>query len=106
MTAQGSGRTPFLKARGYPAMHRGAPAGYLTAAATTLGEDLPGDAEEVAARFLSWLSETSRPWLVVLDDLADAADLDGLWPAGDSGRVLITTRDPAAVSAMPGASAL
>jgi tetratricopeptide (TPR) repeat protein len=81
-------------------------AGYLTAAAATLGEDLPGDAEEVAARFLSWLSETSRPWLVVLDDLADAADLDGLWPAGGSGRVLITTRDPATVSATPGASAL
>src|SRR6185312_3641389 len=48
----------------------------------------------------------SRPWLVVLDDLADAADLDGLWPAGGSGRVLITTRDPATVSAAPGAPAL
>ena len=35
-----------------------------------------------AASFLSWLAETSRPWLLVLDDVADAGDLDGLWPSG------------------------
>ena len=81
-------------------------AGYLTAAEATLGEDLPGDAEVVAARFLSWLSDTKRPWLLVLDGLADAADLDGLWPAGGSGRVLITTGDPATVSGEPVTQAL
>ena len=35
-----------------------------------------------AERFLAWLSGTERRWLVVLDDLADPADLDGLWPEG------------------------
>src|SRR5438132_842032 len=28
--------------------------------------------EASAARFLDWLAETDRPWLVILDDLADA----------------------------------
>jgi tetratricopeptide (TPR) repeat protein len=50
-----------------------------------------------AASFLSWLAETSRPWLLVLDDVADAGDLDGLWPSGPAGLVLVTTRLPAAV---------
>ncbi len=71
-------------------------------AAAKLGLDHAGDAEAVAARFLAWLEGTSRPWLVVLDDLHDAADLDGLWPAGTAGRVLITTADAAAVSGEPG----
>jgi tetratricopeptide (TPR) repeat protein len=68
-------------------------AGYVEAAAAAIGTDPAGDGESVAARFVSWLGETSRPWLVVLDDLSDAADLEGLWPAGPSGRVLITTRN-------------
>ena len=70
--------------------------GYAQAAAE-LGLDHGRDAEAVAARFLAWLGGTSRPWLVVLDDLRDAADLDGLWPAGPAGRVLITAADAAAV---------
>ena len=41
--------------------------------------------------------ETSRPWLVVLDDLADPANLEGLWPAGPAGRVLVTSADATAV---------
>src|SRR6266516_853983 len=45
-----------------------------------------------AARFLGWLRDTSRPWLLVLDDLADPADLESLWPQGPAGRVLVTTR--------------
>ncbi len=49
-----------------------------------------------AASFLGWLAETSRPWLLVLDDVADVADLEGLWPSGPAGLVLITTRLPAA----------
>ncbi len=32
--------------------------------------------------------------LVVLDDLHNKADLDGLWPTGSAGRVLITTVNP------------
>ena len=58
--------------------------GYRQAAAA-LGLDHGGDAEGVAARFLAWLAAASRPWLVVLDDVRDAADLDGLMPAGPAG---------------------
>ncbi len=53
------------------------------------------DAETTATRFLAWLAGTSRPWLVVIDDLAELADMEGLWPAGAAGRVLVTTRLPA-----------
>jgi tetratricopeptide (TPR) repeat protein len=71
--------------------------GFAEAAAAT-GSDHVGDALSVATSFVSWLHETSRPWLVVLDDLRDAADLDELWPAGATGRTLITAPDPATVS--------
>ena len=54
----------------------------------------PGQPEAAADRFLTWLAETGRRWLVVLDGLADAADADGLWPAGPSGEVLVTTALP------------
>jgi len=70
--------------------------GYAQAAAQ-LGLDHGRDAEAVASRFGAWLAGTSRPWLVVLDDLRDGADLDGLWPAGPAGRVLVTAADAAAV---------
>jgi hypothetical protein len=70
--------------------------GYAEAAAG-LGLDDGGDAEPVAARFAAWLTGTARPWLVVLDDLRDAADLDGLWPGGPAGRLLVTAADAAAV---------
>ena len=70
--------------------------GYAQAAAE-LGLDHGRDAESVAARLLAWLAGAARPWLVVLDDLRDAADLDGLWPDGPAGRVLITAADAEAV---------
>ena len=73
---------------------------YVEAAARALGTELSGDAESVAARFVGWLGQTRRPWLVVLGDLSDAADLEGLWPAGPAGRVLITTTNAATISAM------
>jgi tetratricopeptide (TPR) repeat protein len=72
-------------------------AGYVEASAAVLGVPSAGDSESVAMRFLQWLEETSRRWLMVLDDLTDAADLDGLWPAGSAGTVLVTTVDAAAV---------
>jgi tetratricopeptide (TPR) repeat protein len=50
------------------------------------------DAESAARQLLDWLAKTSRPWLVVLDGLADPKDLDGLWPRGPAGRTLVTTR--------------
>jgi hypothetical protein len=45
-----------------------------------------------AGSFLSWLATTTRTWLVVLDDVADPHDLRGLWPDGQAGRILVTTR--------------
>jgi tetratricopeptide (TPR) repeat protein len=71
--------------------------GYSHAAAA-VGIDLTGPAEQVAARLTSWLAETTRPWLIVLDDLRDAEDLDGLWPRGTAGRVVITTPGAQTVS--------
>ena len=71
--------------------------GYAAATAAATGRDQAISCESVATQFLSWLGETSRSWLVVLDDLADPADLDGLWPTGRAGRVLVTCADAAAV---------
>ena len=71
--------------------------GYTAATAGVTGRDQASSCESVAAQFLSWLGETSRPWLVVLDDLAGPANLEGLWPAGPAGRVLVTCADAAAV---------
>lgn len=49
------------------------------------------DPESAARQLLDWLAGTSRPWLAVLDSLADFSDLDGLWPHGPAGRTLVTT---------------
>src|ERR1017187_7298364 len=54
--------------------------------------DLDEDPEAAAARLLTWLAQTGRPWLGIFDDLVDPADLAGLWPHGPAGRVLATTR--------------
>jgi tetratricopeptide (TPR) repeat protein len=72
-------------------------AGYAAATAEATGRSQASSCESVAAQFVSWLGETSCSWLVVLDDLSGAADLDGLWPAGPRGRVLMTSNDAAAV---------
>src|SRR5271165_1867043 len=65
-------------------------------AANTVDAANPGEgAEAAAARFVSWLAHTKRPWALIIDDLNDVADLEHLWPGGASGRILITTRLPA-----------
>jgi tetratricopeptide (TPR) repeat protein len=69
--------------------------GYAEAWTAATGIEPTGPTESVAARFVSWLSETRRRWLVVLDDLLDADELDGLWPEGPAGRVVITSTNPA-----------
>lgn len=75
--------------------------GYAEAAAA-LEIQLSGDAESACTRLLGWLRDTSRPWLVVLDDLSSAVALgEELMPAGPAGRVLITASDPAAVRGHP-----
>ncbi|WP_329347355.1 tetratricopeptide repeat protein [Streptomyces sp. NBC_01261] len=71
-------------------------AGYARAGIEVLGAD--SDEPEQAARvFLAWLEPKAGQdpcrWLVVLDDLADPADLSGgLWPPNGYGRTLVTTR--------------
>ncbi len=73
--------------------------GYAAAMAAATGRDQASSCESVAAQFLSWLGETSRSWLVVFDDLVGTVTLDGLWPAGPAGRVLVTSADAPAVPA-------
>lgn len=72
-------------------------AGLVAASAAATGISPAGDSEPVASRFVGWLSETSKRWLVVLDGLSSPADLTGLWPHGRTGMTLITTADPANV---------
>ncbi|MER5793698.1 tetratricopeptide repeat protein [Streptomyces sp. NPDC001980] len=71
---------------------------YAQAAEELLGLD-PGGSERSAQAFLTWLearppgAEQSCRWLVVLDDVADPADMPGLWPPKNPhGRTIITTR--------------
>jgi tetratricopeptide (TPR) repeat protein len=66
--------------------------GYARALADIRVAAPPGKPEAAAARFLTWLADTGRRWLVVLDDLAESADAEGLWPHGPGGQVLVTTR--------------
>jgi hypothetical protein len=66
-------------------------AGYVHASVAATGIEPIGTAESIAARFVSWLGETSQRWLVVFDDLPESEDLDGLWPEGLAGRVLVTS---------------
>ncbi len=73
--------------------------GYAAVMAAATGRDQASTSESVAAQFLSFLTDTSRSWLVVLDDLTGTANLDGLWPAGPAGRVLVTSADAAAIPA-------
>jgi hypothetical protein len=66
--------------------------GYTQAAVEVCGADI-NDPELAARVFLAWLRAKRYRWLVVLDDLANPADLRGLWPPEQSlGRTLVTTR--------------
>ncbi|WP_406336758.1 tetratricopeptide repeat protein [Streptomyces sp. NBC_00203] len=61
-----------------------------------LGVD-PTDPGRAAAAFLAWLEPKAQQqlcrWLIVLDDVADPADLRGLWPPSSPyGHTLVTTR--------------
>ncbi|GIH15514.1 tetratricopeptide repeat protein [Rugosimonospora africana] len=51
-----------------------------------------GEVERDAHRFLAWLAATERSWIMVLDDVADPTKLSGLWPAGRTGQLVLTTR--------------
>ena len=71
-------------------------AGLGQAGAQVVGANA-GDPVAAAGAFVAWLEPKpqERPcrWLVVLDDVADSVDLEGLWPpVSPHGRTLITTR--------------
>jgi NB-ARC domain/Tetratricopeptide repeat len=51
------------------------------------------DPQTAAQRFLTFLETTRCRWLVVLDDVPDAAAVRGLWPpSSPRGRTVVTTR--------------
>jgi tetratricopeptide (TPR) repeat protein len=68
--------------------------GFASAADSVGASDPDEDAEASAERFLGWLANTSRSWTLIIDDLADAAVLQDLWPSGPAGQIIITTRLP------------
>ncbi|MEU8048131.1 tetratricopeptide repeat protein, partial [Micromonospora echinofusca] len=68
-------------------------AGYAEAAAVLGLAAGDPDPQRAAERFLTWLEDTDRRWLVVLDNLDNLADAKGLWPpANRCGRTVVTTR--------------
>ncbi|MGW5353610.1 tetratricopeptide repeat protein [Streptomyces sp. NPDC004031] len=67
-------------------------AGLAQAGAEVCGAD-PGDPEQASRTFLAWLWTEPCRWLIVFDDIADPADVNGLWPpAVEHGRTVLTTR--------------
>jgi tetratricopeptide (TPR) repeat protein len=74
---------------------------YVAAAGALAATKPAGSAEETAISLLGWLASTDRRWLMVLDDLPDAAVLHGLWPRGPAGHVMITTVNSHAVDSLP-----
>ncbi len=81
-------------------------ASYAQAFADRAGAAPAGDAETAAACLVSWLATTGQRWLVVLDDVSSPADLEGLWPQGPAGRVVVTTRSPVVLKSAPSPLAL
>ena len=69
-------------------------AGFGQAAGAIGAGDPEADAYAAAHGFIAWLTRTERSWALILDDLADLADLEGLWPSGPNGQIVITTRLP------------
>ena len=80
--------------------------GYADAVTTLTGERPAGTAEWTATSFLHWLSLTDRRWLMVLDDLPDASVLEGLWPRGTAGQLIVTTPNSRAMTGLPDALVL
>jgi tetratricopeptide (TPR) repeat protein len=83
-----------------------AEAGHAAGATRATGATGAGAGETAdggAQRFLDWLSRTPRRWAVVLDGVTSPADLDGLWPVGPAGQVVVTSRLRAQELAGPGA---
>ncbi|MGB8939442.1 MAG: tetratricopeptide repeat protein, partial [Streptomyces sp.] len=69
---------------------------YAQAAVDILCAD-PAQPDAAVTQFLAWLEPKPRAeqprWLIVLDDVADPGDLQGLWPPNHAqGRIVVTTR--------------
>jgi tetratricopeptide (TPR) repeat protein len=75
--------------------------GYADAAAELTGTRPAGTPESAAASLLHWLSQTDRRWLIVLDDLTDPSMIDGLWPHGPAGRLVVTTANSQTITGLP-----
>jgi tetratricopeptide (TPR) repeat protein len=88
------------------ASSRASALGSYLAIAEDLGVDCTGDAEATAASVCRSLQAARARWLLVLDDLRDPAGLEGIWPAGPTGTVLVTARDPATAQALANAQVL
>jgi tetratricopeptide (TPR) repeat protein len=73
-------------------------AGYVEAAAAISETRQPGTAQAIATSLLSWLRRTDRRWLIVLDDLPDRSVVQGLWPSGRTGQLLLTAPSERSVS--------
>lgn len=67
-------------------------AGLAQAAVVAGAADPDEPAEDAAEAAIRWFGHTRQPWALVIDGLASAADLRGLWPAGPAGQVVITSR--------------
>jgi tetratricopeptide (TPR) repeat protein len=76
--------------------------GFVEAAAVITGAEMSGDAASVAAGLIAWLRQSDQRWLAVFDDLADGNVLAGFWPAGPTGRVLVTSSLTTAAERLPG----
>ena len=52
------------------------------------------DSDQAGQTFLEWLDgPEAPPWLIILDDLTNPRDLNGLWPPSSrQGRTIVTTR--------------
>jgi hypothetical protein len=74
--------------------------GYVEAVGSLTGILPQGPAEPIAMSLLSWLRDTSRRWLIVLDDVPNIDVLQGLWPQGAAGKLVITTPNSQAVAGL------
>ncbi len=102
----GAGCRPAgLGSRGQPERdHRRLRAGGRRPGAAVAEETAVSTADTAAQRFLDWLRTTGRRWAVVLDDVASPVDIDGLWPQGPAGQVVVTSRLRESELAWTGAS--
>jgi tetratricopeptide (TPR) repeat protein len=55
-----------------------------------VGERAPA---EIVQATVQWLTETDRSWLLILDNVSSAEQLERVRPQGRAGRVLVTSRD-------------